>query len=108
MLIDEGKDVLPSKMGALCSIMLLILMLIYTGYKTSILEGKKDIDIVQAIKENHFDDSHLFGAAQGLNIAVALIDGVDSDSLKLIDPAYGRLRFRRFEYGPNEDGFVTI
>ena len=63
MLIDEGRDVLQSKMGALCSIILLILMLIYTGYKISILEGKKDIDIVQAIKENHFDQSHVFGSA---------------------------------------------
>ena len=80
MLIDEGRDVLQSKMGALCSIILLILMLIYTGYKISILEGKKDIDIVQAIKENHFDESHVFGNAQGLNVAVAVANGVDPSS----------------------------
>ena len=66
---------MPSKTGALCSILLLILMLIYTGYKLSILEGKKDIDIVQAVKEDHFDESHMFGAAQGLNVAVAVLNG---------------------------------
>ena len=81
MLIDEGRDALPTKMGALCSIILLILMLIYTGYKISILEGKKDIDIVQAIKENHFDYSHVFGAAQGLNVATAVINGFDMSSV---------------------------
>ena len=66
MLIDGKRDALPSKTGAVCSILLTILMLAYTGYKISILTGKKDIDIVQAVKENHFDYSHIFGAAQGL------------------------------------------
>ena len=75
LLIDEGRDGLPSKSGALCSILLLIIMLVYTGYKISILEGKKDIDIVQAVKENHFDNSHVFGAEQGLNLAVAVVHG---------------------------------
>ena len=77
MLIDDGRDGLPSKLGALFSILLLILMLIYTGYKISILQGKKDIDIVQAVKENHFDSSHVFGAEQGLNLAVAVIKARD-------------------------------
>ena len=54
--LDEGKEALPSITGALCSLLLTLILLFYTGYKISILEGKKDIDIVQAVKENHFDD----------------------------------------------------
>ena len=91
LLIDEGREGLPSKSGALCSILLLILMLIYTGYKISILEGKKDIDIVQAVKENHFDNSHVFGAENGLNLAAAVVDLYDRSQPELIDPSYGRV-----------------
>ena len=72
--IDEGKDALPSMTGALCSILLLIILLAYAGYKISILEGKKSIDIIQAVIENHFDEKHSFGGEQGLNIAVAVYD----------------------------------
>ena len=77
MLIDDGKDALTSKIGALCSILFLISMLTYTGYKVYILESKKSIDIVQAVKEDHFDDSHVFGFEQGLNLAVAVYDIYD-------------------------------
>ena len=61
--LDDGSDALPSKVGALCSILLFVVMIVYTGYKISILNGKKSIDIIQAVKENHFDDSHIFTAS---------------------------------------------
>ena len=71
MRLDGGKDALPSHMGALCSIVLLILLVAYAGYKVSVLEGRKAVDILQAIHEDHFDGSYVFGAEQGLNFAVA-------------------------------------
>ena len=74
MRIDEGKDVLSTRTGAFCSIMLAIILLAYAGYKVSILEGRKSIDIVTALRENHFDDSHVFSGEQGLNIAVAVFN----------------------------------
>ena len=46
MQIDEGRSALPSKMGLFCSILVLIVLIVYAGYKISILEGKKKIDIV--------------------------------------------------------------
>ena len=46
MQIDERKSALPSKMGSFCSILLLIVLVAYAGYKFSILEGKKKVDIV--------------------------------------------------------------
>ena len=74
-------------MGALCSIILTVILLMYTGYKISVLEGKKSIDIVQAVKENHFDDSHVFSSQQGLNIAVAVFNPFITEGLlKQIDP----------------------
>ena len=72
MRIESGKDTLYSKMGSLCSIMLKVILILFTIYKINILNGKKSIDIVQAVLENHFDDTHVFSHEQGLNIAVAV------------------------------------
>ena len=72
MRIDDGRDKLPSKLGAICSLLLVIILITYAGYKISVLEGKRSIDIVQAVIENHFDDTHVFSNQQGLNIAVAV------------------------------------
>ena len=91
MRIEEGIDALPSKMGAFCSILLVIVLILYAGYKTSVLEGKKDIDIIQAVKENHFDDTHVFSHHQGLNFAVAVFSRVNPSTQQPLDPAYGRI-----------------
>ena len=93
LLIDEGSNTLPSKMGALCSILLLIIMMAYTSYKIYIANSKRNIDIIQAVKENHFDDSHVFSAKQGLNIAAAVYNAFDPSTYELIDPSYGSIRF---------------
>ena len=58
--LDDGKDALPSKMGTLCSIALLIIMVAYTGYKVSILKDRKSVDILQAVSKYHFDGDHAF------------------------------------------------
>ena len=55
MRLGKGRDALPSRMGALCSIMSVVILLTYAGYKINILQGKKSIDIIQAVKEDHFD-----------------------------------------------------
>ena len=94
MQIDERRSALPSIMGSFCSILLLVVLFAYAGYKASILEGKKKVDIVQAVQENYFDDSYVFGAEQGLNIAVAL---TFVNKFHHIDPSYGRIVFRRLQ-----------
>ena len=94
--LDEGKGALPSKAGALCRLLLLLVMIAYTGYKTSILSGKKSIDIMQAVKENHFDDTHVFSAKQGLNTAVGVYQTNDPSTHWPLDPSYGRIRFTKW------------
>ena len=81
-------------------------MLTYTGYKVYILESKKSIDIVQAVKEDHFDDSHVFGFEQGLNLAVAVYSIYDSTTHQLLDPSYGKIRFSKIQWENGEkEGF---
>lgn len=79
MRLDQGKDVLQSKIGALCSVLLLVAMISYAGYKIYILEGRNSIDIIQAVKENHFDDNNIFSGNQGLNLAVAVYSTLAPD-----------------------------
>ena len=94
--LEKGQDALPSKVGALCSLLLFVVMIVFTGYKISILNDKKSIDIIQAVKENHYDEHHVFSAKQGLNFAVGVYWGVDPSTNQLLDPSYGRLKFTKY------------
>ena len=78
-------------------------MLVYAGYKISILEGKKSIDIIQTVKENQFSDEDVFGANQGLNIAVGVFNPWDSHTLEPIDPSYGTIDFINHIWRVNEE-----
>ena len=60
--LDKDKDVLNSKMGAICSILLTLLLIAYMVYKATVLEGRKNVDIIQTITENYFDEHYTFGA----------------------------------------------
>ena len=77
-------------------------MIGYTGYKVSILEGRKSIDIIQAVKENHYDDSYVFSSEMGLNIAIAVFGGFYNDTHTLIDPSYGKIRFTKLKWSGDD------
>ena len=64
-------------MGASCTFALLIILLIYAGYKVSVLEGRKKVDILQAVNKNSYDVNYIFGGEQGLNVAIAVFDLYD-------------------------------
>ena len=80
-------------MGASCTFALLIILLIYAGYKVSVLEGRKKVDILQAVNKNSYDVNYIFGGEQGLNVAIAVFDLYDPTSFGPIDETYGRLSF---------------
>ena len=54
--------------------MSLVILLTYASYKISILQSKKSIDVLQAVKEDHFNDLDKFTAKQGFNIAATVIN----------------------------------
>ena len=93
MRLDKGRDALPSRMGALCSILSIAVLLTYVGYKINILQGKKSIDIIQAVIEDHFDETDKFTASQGLNIAAGVGNPFIPSTQKQLDPSFGRIRF---------------
>ena len=91
-------------MGTICSFFLGIVLIVYTGYKVSILEAKKSVEILQAVNKNYFNDFHSFGASQGLNFAVSVFDQFDVSTFNHIDPRYGKLQFLKASYGIGADG----
>ena len=108
MSLDQGKETLPSKMGTFCTFFLLIVLIAYTGYKINILEGKKSVDILQAVDKDHFDENDTFGSEQGLNIAVAVVNPFLQETFQPVDPRYGRIVFKLTEVGFNEEGILQI
>ena len=80
-------------MGACCSFLLFLILISYAGYKVSVLEGKKSVDIVQAVLEDHFDSDFVYSAEEGLNFALAVFNPFDLTTLQSLDPSYGRIRF---------------
>ena len=102
--LGEGKDTLPSILGALCSLTALIVLIIYAGYKFSIMEGKKSVDIVQTVTEDYFDGSYVFDVDQGFDLAIGLLSPFDPTTHKIHDPSFGRLRFQKIKWGLDENG----
>ena len=91
-------------MGALCSIAAIIILITYAGYKLSIMEGKKSVDLVQAVIENHFDDDYVFDSQKGLNFAVAVLNAFDPSTHSLPDPQFGRIKVSETSWGQDENG----
>ena len=80
---------MPTVFGAILSILLLIVTLIYAIQKTQIMFTKKGVDVIEVTSVNHFDDQYVVTASQGLQVAFAVIP---SDFSQL-DPSYGEIKF---------------
>ena len=57
-----------------------------------------------AVNEDFYDDGYVFGADQGLKIAVFVLDPFDSSTYHTIDPTYGRIRFQKYGWKLKETG----
>ena len=65
------------------------------GYKISILEGRKSVDVLSVKSDNHYNDSYIFGADQGLNVALATAGPIDK--------SYGNIKFIKVSWFLNEE-----
>ena len=100
--VEDGSDVKHTKIGSCCTILLIFIILAYTGYKIHVLNSRQAVDVLQAIAENTFEDDYIFGADQGLNVAVS-ISSINSawtvsNEVEEIDPSYGSLRFYKLRW----------
>ena len=69
---------LTSVVGGICTLLLVFILLAYTGYKVSVLVGKTNSILNQAVSENYFDEAYVIGADQDLKVAVAIYSPFES------------------------------
>ena len=70
MQMDQGKSKIGTSFGAICTLFMAVIILLYTVRKTSILIRKEDTNLQQARLENNFDLSQsMTGAEDGIFFA---------------------------------------
>ena len=62
MKFDGGRKKLQTCTGSIMSILMLILLIIYTTLKVDVLLNKKQVDIISANNEEHFDEDKTFSS----------------------------------------------
>ena len=76
--------------GAICSIFLNIVVLLYAYQKVDVLINKKDVDVLSTVNDLHFSPDDVFSYENGLNLAVAFT-AYDSNPEPILDPTYGTI-----------------
>ena len=89
--------------GALMTIMMFAVMIIYAYLRGDIFLSKSKMSINQAIEMRYFDESFEFHTKDGLRIA-AMFTAYDSNPDPILDPTYGELLIRFTRWGENPDG----
>ena len=103
MTIDGETQVSQSYLGAILSLLALLVTVLYSVQKIEILINKKDVDVLSATKDIFYTDDDKFTYANGFNIAAAFTSYSDLTEWEL--PAeYGRLAINSFSWGIGEDG----
>ena len=99
MKLHEGKSKEATWMGAFCSLMVLLVTISYTFQKIEVLVSKRDVDILSAIEDSFLSSEEVFGAEQGLQIAVSFVNFGDN----FVDPSIGTLNLGYSKWGYRED-----
>ena len=90
--MPDGDSEFKTILGAMCSIIIWILALVYAGSKAITLFKRDDYLIQFQEHELAFGPEDRFGFSDGFMIA-AVVTGFDLDRLSDPDPKYGEMRF---------------
>ena len=90
-------------MGSFCSILLLFLTVSFAYLKVDVFLARKDNNIMNSTKVKAIADDLVFSVEDGLNFAVAFT-AYDDETEDILDPTYGNVAFRNYEWGPTPDG----
>ena len=78
-------------MGALCTLLIFIIIGLYAYLKVVTLLARKDVNIVQVLHSNYHSEKFEFGYEDGFNIAFAFTK-FDNEVERILDPSYGELQ----------------
>ena len=70
------------------------------------LVNNSDIDILETELISYFDHTYTFGAENNLNLAVAFVSYDKKEDF--LDPSYGELVFKAYEWGLKENGETYV
>ena len=71
-LANDGKTEVKSVLGASLSLLMIILLLIYTGYKSKIFIEKSKSTITEAVMKKFYSQEDEFSADHGLMIVAGM------------------------------------
>ena len=103
MKLDDGKDSVQTITGALCSLFIVALVLLYSYLKLDILLHRKDVDVLSTTKDFEISESENFTYDNGFNIAVGFI-AYDNESGQELDRSYGEIVFNSYGWGAYPNG----
>ena len=63
MKFDGGRKKLQTCTGSIMSVLMLIILIIYCTLKVDVLLNKKQVDIISANNEEHFDEDNIFSSS---------------------------------------------
>ena len=92
MTISAGVTLLPSSMGACCSVFLIMILVGFTALKTFNLTQRKDVNISSTLNEYFYDHEEVFDYDKGLNFAVGFT-AYDNDKEIILDHSIGTLDY---------------
>ena len=103
MKLDGDKEQVKTFMGSVCSIILLLIVSLYTYQKIDVYMNKLDVDIMSSVQREHFSSDYIFDYEQGLNFAIGFT-AFDTETDDILDPSYGKIMFIKYEWGERENG----
>ena len=96
--MDAGVGQIKTKMCASCTLIWVIIILVYAMQKIDTLIGKKEVSILSSKKELYFSETDRFTFGHGLNFAVGYT-GFDSEINWSLDPRYGEIVVNSYSWG---------
>ena len=96
--MDGGVASLKTCMGTFCTLVWVLIIVIFAAQKTDILINKKRVSILSTTKDLFYTDLDEFTYKDGLNIAVAFT-GWDNNREWSLDPRMGELVLTSYEWG---------
>ena len=69
---------LTSAVGGICTLLLMFILLAYAGWKFSVLVGKSNSNVFQAVSKDYFDETEVMSGEQDLKVAVAVYSPQES------------------------------
>ena len=98
MKIDKRQSTMTTSVGSIFSIILFIIVVMYTFQKANIMIKREDDYVMTSNQDSFFDLDYKFDFEKGFNIAVAFT-AFDNNKENILSPDIGRIVYRQYTWG---------